>query len=184
VAAFAAAMLAVSALPAFAQGEIASAAGSASATVVNPIAVRPLHGLDFGTIAASSVSAGSVVITPGSTDTQYGGGVRRVCGAGCQLPHAARFEVSGEAGRSYTVTAPASLAASSDSPGSPRNVAASALRIESIRLRTASRPSAGPAGQINIFGRDQFDLGATLQVPAGAAPAHYQANLPVIMAYD
>jgi Domain of unknown function (DUF4402) len=184
LAAYLAALVVLQGLPASAEGDTASASGSATATVVNSIAVRTLQGLDFGTVTASSVSAGSVVVTPGAGDAQYTGGARRAQVAGYSLPHAARFEVTGEAGRSYTITAATSLAASSDSPNSSATEAASVLRIDSIRLKTASRPGAGPTGQINIFGRDQFDLGGTLRVPAGAAPAHYRANLPVIMAYD
>jgi hypothetical protein len=155
----------------------ASAVGVASATVVNPVAIRSVQGLDFGVMSVSNQSAGSVTVFPDASAVQYDGGVWQVCRAGCAKPHAAQFEVMGEASRSYSVTAPSSLEASSES-------AAEVLQIEAIRLKTTSRPGAGPSGRINIFGRDRFDLGGTLKVPAGAAAAHYQANLPVIIAYD
>jgi hypothetical protein len=153
-----------------------SALGRASASVVNPVTLRPIRDLDFGIITVGPQASGSVIVSPGAAGAHYAGSVRQVCGSGCVMPHPARFEVTGEAGRSYVITTPNSILAPNES--------LSPLRIDAIRLKTASRPDSVAAGQINFSGLDHFDLGGTLHVPAGAAADSYWLNLPVIMTYD
>jgi Domain of unknown function (DUF4402) len=160
-----------------ARAERVQASGSAKATVIEPIAVRPLQDLDFGTIALTGRSAGTVVLAPGQSSAHYTGGVHPVCGSGCAGPRSARFEVRGEAGRSYVITVP-------DVASETGQNESQQLRLVAIRAKTASRAGLGTVGELNIFGLDHFDLGGTLQVPAELAPAHYRLNLPVIMAYN
>ena len=170
---------------ALAQGGSASAAGAVSATIVAPIAVRQIADLDFGVVAAGSGQAGSVTILPGIAAARYGGRARQACSADgeCPAPHFASFEVSGEAGRAYTIATPASVAISGEPVGDVVS-AAPVLRVEAIGLRSASRPDAGPAGTLDPAGRDRFDLGGTLRLPAAMAPARYRISIPVIVTYS
>lgn len=177
-------------LPALAGGLPASAVGVAAATVVSPVAVRQLTDLDFGVVAANAGSGGEVVLAPGSGSATYGGGARRGCSGGvaCPAPHAASFEVSGEAGRAYSIAAPDSIAVAGEvvAPGSGGSDEASppVLRVEALHFRSASRPEAGSAGRLDAAGRDRFDLGGTLRVPAALPPARYRVSVPVIVAYS
>lgn len=168
------------ALPALA----ASATGAASASVVSPIAVRQIRDLDFGAIAANGGAAGSVTIVPGRASPSYDGGAREACGsaARCPSPHFAQFEVSGEANRAYTISAPERVAVAGVllGPGAAPPV----LVVDAIQLRPASRPDAGAAGRLDGAGTDRFDLGGTLRVPAATPPAHFRLSIEVIVTYS
>lgn len=167
-------------LPALAQP--ASATGTASAAVVAPITVRQIADLDFGVIAAGPGQAGSVTILPGLSDARYRGGARQACSASneCPTPHFASFEVSGEASRAYTIAAPTSVVLGGEESGN----SGLTVRVDAIALRSVSRPDAGPAGRLDPAGRDRFDLGGTLRLPAETAPARYRVSIPVIVTYS
>ncbi len=171
--------------PALAGGSAASAAGVAAATVAGPVAVRQLADLDFGVVAADAGSAGAVVLAPGLASAAYGGGARRGChgGADCPQPHAARFEVSGEAGRAYTIAAPENIAIAGDAAAAGNGAMPPVLQVEALRFRSASRPGAGGAGRLDAAGRDSFEMGGTLRVPAALPPARYRVSVPVIVTY-
>jgi hypothetical protein len=154
-----------------------AARGVATATVIEPLSVRPLQGLEFGLMTVSARAAGAVSVEPGQPGATYTGGVRSVCAASCASPQSARFEVRGEAGRSYVLTLPNQVATTSENESRR-------LRIVAIRARIGNQAGLGTTGEINFSGLDYFDLGGTLMVPSGAAPAHYRLNLPIMMAYN
>jgi len=166
-----------------ASGSSAAAQGSVAAEVVEPIVVTMLSTLDFGMLTSSRTDGGTVTIDPASS-AHYLGGANPAClgGGGCPGVHASRFAVRGEAGRSYVVSAPAALVASGTLAGSAS--AAPDLAIETLTVRTASRPGNGPSGMLDVNGRDHFSIGGTLVVPAGTGAAHYQATLAVVVNYS
>ncbi len=170
--------------PALAGDVAASASGAAAAVVVGPVTVRQIADLDFGTVAADAASPGWVTLEPGGGGAIYSGGARQACGTGpsCPAPHAARFEVTGEAYRAYAIAAPDSLTLAGDAieARSPAPV----LTIERLRIRSASRPGAGPMGQLDAAGRDSFDLGGSLHLPSALAPARYRVSVEVIVTYS
>lgn len=167
-----------------------SASGAATANIVAPVAVRQIADLDFGMVAANVASAGAVVLTPGAGLAVYSGSARRGCveGMDCPAPHAARFEVSGEAGRSYMIAAPERVAVSgkitTPETGSEAQTGPPAVWIEALRFRSASRSEAGPAGRLDATGQDWFELGGTLMVPAALPPARYRVSVQVIITYN
>ena len=171
------AVLALAPLPALA----ASASGAASATVVSPIAVRQISDLDFGVIAANGAAAGTVTIPPGGT-ADYAGGARDACASPstCAVPHFAQFEVSGEANRAYTISAPTTIWVAGQSLGT---AASPVLLVDAFTFRSVSRPGEGAAGKLDHAGADRFDLGATLRVPAATPPAHFRLSLEVVVTY-
>ena len=162
----------------------ASAQGQAEATVVEPLVITRISDLDFGTVTLTPGTSGSVTIDPAS-GIRFGGGASAACiggGGSCASAHASRFAVRGEAGRDYAVSAPAEIMALGTMlDGSPG--AAPDLVIGSIEVRTQSRPGSGFAGTLDDNGRDAFDVGGVLLVPAGTPPARYRAVLPVIVTY-
>ena len=166
-----------------ASGSSASAQGSAEAVIVEPIVVTVVSNLDFGMLTASQSMGGALTIDPASS-AHYAGGASPAClgGGGCPGVHASRFAVHGEAARSYVVSAPGALVASGTMVGT--GAAAPDLAIETLTVRTESRPGSGPAGTLDGNGSDAFSIGGTLIVPAGTSAAHYQATLPVIVTYS
>ena len=166
----------------------ASATGAAAADVISLIAVRQTRDLDFGVLAANAESAGSVRIAAGGSGAIYSGSARPVCASPtpCLSPHFARFEVSGEANRAYTITAPAQVSVAGEQVGdglAPR-CAPPLVVIDNIQIRSASRPDAGRAGWLNSSGQDSFDLGGTLRLPAATPPARFRISVEVIVTYS
>ncbi len=162
----------------------ASAQGQAEATVIAPLVVTRVSDLDFGTVTLAPGTAGSVIIDPAS-GIRFGGGASAACisgGSGCSLAHASRFAVRGEAGRDYSVRAPAGIMASGTLLDGSSGTAPD-LAIASIQVRTQSRPDGGFSGTLDSNGRDIFDVGGALMVPAGTPAARYRAVLPVIVTY-
>ena len=166
----------------------ASATGAAAAEVISPVAVRQIRDLDFGVLAANADSAGSVKIAPGESAAIYGGSAHAACAssAQCPSPHFARFEVFGEANRAYTIAAPAHVSVAGEQIGggvAPPS-AVPLLVIDDIEIRSASRPDAGRAGRLDSSGRDRFDLGGTLRLPAATPPARFRISVEVIVTYS
>lgn len=171
-----AATLTVGALacPGLARAE-ASATGTALAQVVVPITVSREADLDFGTVAVSATGAGTVRVDPLSAAASYTGGVGSVCGSACAGPHPARFAVQGEPGRAYQVTLPGQLAI-------PGPAGTAAVLVNSLVAAAASSPQAG-RGILSGSGKDLFEVGGTLHVPASAPPTRYTTQVPVIVDY-
>lgn len=166
-----------------ASGTSASAQGVAAAVIVQPIVVTMITNLDFGMLTSSRTASGAVTVDS-TNSAHYSGGASPAClgGAGCPGIHASRFAVRGEAGRSYVVSAPSVVIASGTLTGSA--AAAPDLAIETLTVRTESRPESGPAGLLDVNGQDHFSIGGTLVVPAGTNAAHYQATLSVVVSYS
>lgn len=164
-------------------GASATAQGVAEATVIQPIVVSVITNLDFGMLTASHTMGGTVTVDP-ANGARYGGGASPAClgGGACPFVHASRFAVRGEAGRDYSVRAPAGIMASGTLLDGSSGTAPD-LAIASIQVRTQSRPDGGFSGTLDGNGRDIFDVGGALMVPAGTPAARYRAVLPVIVTY-
>jgi hypothetical protein len=109
-------------------------------------------------------------------------GAHPACASGviCAVPHPARFDVQGEAGRSYVVSTPTTLSVTGVSAdGTP----APTLTIDDVNVRTDSQPDAGAHGQLDARGQDRFAIGARLEVKAGTGAARYRVQLPVVVTY-
>jgi hypothetical protein len=89
---------------AFSQG--ASAVGSASATIVTPITITETVPMDFGNVAVSAATGGTVVLPP------IGGTPARTVTGGVTLPNivgtplAGAFAVTGTGAYTYAITLP------------------------------------------------------------------------------
>ena len=172
-----------------ASGNTASATGMASATIVQPIAVAELADLDFGNVAsdgAGALGAGSVTVAPTIAGATYTGPSRKACDTGldCPDPHAARFVVTGEANRAYAITVPAELTIAPRPLASDATNVPAALVIDNIQARATSRAGDGSVGLLDAAGRDYFEIGGRLQLPAGLPPARYSTAILVLVAYS
>ena len=96
----------------FSINAFSQATASASATIINPIAIAKTVDMDFGNVAVDA-TPGTVILDPAGTRTP---------GGGCTLPAitgtvtAATFNVTGEAGYTYAITLPAGVTTSSPTP--------------------------------------------------------------------
>lgn len=173
--------LALFAAPAHAAGLSATATGQAQAQVIDPLIVTRESDLEFGAVFAAN-SPGTVTVSSQGEAT-FAGGAQPACISGsCFAAHAARFTVRGEPGRSYVISVPSRITATGTATdGSDR--AAPPLSVGAITVRSASRPSEGAAGQLDVDGHDRFEVGGTLEIPAGLPSASYRATIPVIVTY-
>lgn len=164
-----------------ATGHSATASGQAQAVIITPIIAVALNDLDFGSLTSSRTASGSVTVGAEGA-VNYAGGAAPACGGACAGVAPARFLVSGEAGRSYTVSAPATITASGTLIGGG---SAPALAIDALTVHLDSRAGAVTSiGQLDDKGEDRIEVGGRLNVPAGTSPAHYRATLTIMVTYS
>jgi hypothetical protein len=148
----------------------ASATGSASATIVTPIAIAKAVDMNFGNVAISTSLSGVVVLAPAGTRSAGGaGGVTLPSTAGTVA--AATFTVSGQASYTYAITLPAAAILSSGS-----------------NTMTVSGFASAPAtiGTLSGTGTQSLKVGATLNVSAAQASGTYTnaSAVPVTVNYN
>lgn len=178
-----AALALAAASPAWAAtGQSASAQGRAEAVIIEPIVAVSLNDLDFGALTASLTASGSVTVDVDGR-ASYAGGAAPACIGGCSGIAPARFLVSGEAERSYTVNAPTTITASGtlvSGGGSAPDLVIDALTVH----LDSHAGSLTNIGQLDVKGEDRIAVGGRLNVPAGTAPAHYRATLTIMVTYS
>ncbi|WP_338468446.1 DUF4402 domain-containing protein [Novosphingobium sp. ZN18A2] len=169
---------------AHANADRASATGTASAQVVEPIALVELGDLDFGIAKTAASGGGSVTVNADGTAARYIGGASNACPSAmaCPRPHAARFRVTGTRGRAYIVSLPQSVTIAGMHDLSGGNV--DGLVVTGLTSRTGNLRKAGPVGQLDSAGRDTFTVGGTLTLPTGVPPGHYHTTIDVLVAYN
>lgn len=156
-----------------------TATGLATATVIRPLSVSATADMDFGTITHAPGSSGTVTVTPGAAGATFADGAGAGCaGADCAAAHAARFAVSGEPNRNYTIQLPASITAAgtANDPGTT----APPLIVGSLTMRSTS---GGTVPRLDASGADGFDVGGTITLPADLPPARYRASFAVMVNY-
>ena len=149
----------------------ASATASASATIITPISIAKTVDMNFGNIAVSASTSGTVVLaTSGSRTTAGAGGVTLPSTTGTVA--AAEFTVSGEASYTYAITLPANATLTD---GGSHTMAVSSF---------TSNPSS--TGTLSSGGSQTLTVGATLTVSAGQAAGSYTnaTAVPVTVNYN
>ena len=157
------AVLAVSILG-FATINAQAAEGTATATVITPIAITAVNQLDFGKFAG--FTGGNVVMTAGGSRSFTGTVV-----AGVNAGNAASFSVTGDAGSTYAITLPTS--ATLTGPGTDMVVGT-----------FISSPTVVAGGTLNGSGAQTLSVGATLVVPASQVAGNYSGTFDVTVAYN
>ena len=154
-------------------------AQAATASVIRPLSVTAIADMDFGTITHLPGVGGTATVSPGSGGASFAGGASAVCsGSDCASAHAARFAVTGEPQRNYTIRLPGTVTAT----GSTIGIGGTAppLTISALTLRT--RGGTGMP-RLDASGNDGFEVGGTITLPADLPPARYRASFAVIVTY-
>ena len=157
-----------SATASFAQ---ATATASATAVIITPISISKTVDMNFGNIAVSASTSGTVILpTSGSRTTGGSGGVTLPSTTGTVA--AAQFTVSGQATYTYAITLPTSAT----------------LSDGSSHTMTVSSFVSSPAttGTLSSGGSQTLSVGATLAVTAAQAAGTYTNStaVPVTVNYN
>ena len=138
----------------------ATATGTASATVITPIAITAGTALNFGTFAANA-SGGTVIMTAGGVRSATGTVALSSTAAGS----AGTFSVTGNSGSTFAVTYPSAF-----------NVTSGA---NSMSLTVTGATTGTLTG-----GSATVSVGGTLSVGAAQAPGAYSGTYPLIVEYN
>jgi hypothetical protein len=147
-----------------------TATATASANIITPITIEKTTDMDFGNVAVSPVTAGTVQMSTSSVRTA-GGGVTLPAVSGTVA--AAQFTVQGLAGSTYSISLPNSSVSLSDG-------ATHTMIVDNfITLPT-------PTGVLNASGSQVISVGGTLNVDAAQAAGLYSntTDLQVTVNYN
>jgi len=129
--------------------------------------------------ARADGTSGTVTVSPGAAGAQFSGGASAACsGSVCADAHAARFSVTGEPQRNYTIQLPATIVATGT--GLSTTAALPALTVNGLTVRSASSAT---APHLDAAGTDHFEVGGTITLPPDLPPARYRASFTVIVSY-
>ncbi len=138
----------------------ATATASSSATIVTPIAISKTVDMNFGNVAVSASTAGTVVLAPAGTRTATGGVTLPVTSG---TVAAASFNVTGEGVYTYSITLPSSSL-----------TIASGSNSMTVNTFTSSPSATGTL----TAGSQTLTVGATLNVGAAQPSGTYTSASP------
>lgn len=164
--------MAAAALPGQSQAGNSISAGS-SGTVVKPIDITKSADLSFGKFVAG----------PGGTLTVSTSGARTNTGV-VPIPSssttAAKFDVTGENGATYTITIPASVTLTSTSSASDTMAFTPINDLDGAGATSGTITS----GALDGTGKQSIFVGGILAVAADQAPGSYQGSVTVSVDYN
>ncbi len=164
--------------PAQADGDSASVTGMAHASVVEPLTVRQIDPLQFGTLAVRQGQSGAIKVDPATGAVSYSGALGNACPSSSVCAASpALFLVSGEEGRTYRIEAPASVTAFHTNTGT-------GLPVSDIAVAVENATGEAMRGVLGELGQDRFRVGGTLQVAQGSPVGTYRADLQMVVFYD
>lgn len=161
-------------------GQTGTAQGWATASVIDPLHAVQEQDLSFGAVTASPTTSGEVTVDPSGGTASFHGGAQAACpgtAATICTAHPARFAVSGEALRTYTIDLPDQIVAQGQRTGT-------SLVVSNLISRSRNRPDLERGGALDLYGKDTFTIGGTLAVPAGTRSDIFRADLPVLVQYQ
>lgn len=171
----------------------ASATGSASVQIMNPLNLVSVAQLDFGRVGANSAAgegrengeslefrkslgrSGAVVVTPQNQRNVVGN--VKVEGAF----HRAEFRVTGPPNISYTIQVEKSVAIHSQSSSQKSGV--TLLQLVDIRSFSVNSGGEGFRGATNTQGEDTIYVGATLLISPSAQEGRYTGDVRITLSY-
>ena len=149
-----------------AQNQVGATA-SATATIVEALSITKINDLKFGKIIAASTEGKVQIQTDGSRTIASGDVVLFNTGSDHQ---AASFEVSGTAGRTYSLDFPSTISLTGPNGSTP-------MTIEGFVHSATGTLS-------TTTGKETFKVGATLKVGANQAAGQYIGTFSVTAAYN
>lgn len=142
----------------------ASATATAAATIVTPISIAKTVDMNFGNVAVSATTGGTVVLAPAGTRTTGGaGGVTLPATAGTVA--AASFTVTGAGSYTYAITLPAGSTTIDDN-------ATHTMTVDTWTSTPAT------TGTLSAGGSQTLLVGATLNVAAAQTAGSYLSDTP------
>lgn len=141
----------------------ATANFTASATIIQPIGIKTTSNMDFAGIDAQS--GGTVTLTPESNRSTTGG----VALAGASMVSAATFEVTGQAGYTFSISL-------------PRKKYLLSSGNENMVLRDFTSSQTGEKSF--DAGSRTIRVGATLDVDPHQKPGRYMSTAPITITVD
>lgn len=151
-----------------AMAQSASAAGSATATIVRPLTLAASDTLRFGNIAVGT-TGGTVTITPANV-LSFSGDSTPISG----LPTGpASFNVTGASSLGFSISLP------STSTTITNGTAAQDMTVSPLTLSAASGTLSSAA-----LGLASFTVGGTLTVAGSQAAGNYTGTFNVMVAYN
>lgn len=133
-----------------------TATATSTATIVTPITITKSADMNFGNVAVSATTGGTVVLAPASTRTKTGG-VTLPTTTGTVA--AASFEVAGQTGYTYSITLPTT-----------NHTISVAGTTNNMTVNTFTSTPATTGTLDATTGKQALTVGATLNV-AAAQPA-------------
>ena len=140
----------------------ASATANASAYVITPISITKTLDMNFGNLAVSASTGGTVVLSTAGARTATGG-VTLPSTTGTVT--AATFTVTGEGSYTYDITLPSSAVTLTDGAGH-------SMTVNAFTSDPTALAGALTAGSQTLY------VGATLNVAAGQASGNYTTATP------
>ena len=155
-------------------GQITATDGAAHAfaTIIRPITLASEDDLEFGIITAST-DGGTVTVPPTGTVTTSGVTLYD----DSQQP--ASYDVSGEAGYTYSITLPASVTLSNNT-GATMNVTG----FKTNSGTETEEPAGSTGNSFDANGDATFYVGATLNIGAAQTSGEYTGTFSVTVAYE
>ena len=140
----------------------ADVSGDASARIIQPLSITKDADMNFGEILPSD-AAGSVTLSTAGSVTASGGATI-FDGSNAQ---AASFDVRGEGNEAYSLTLPTTITLTDDLDNT----------------MTVSNFQSSATEVLNLNGREQFDVGASLSVGANQSAGLYAGSFTVSVDY-
>lgn len=154
---------------------LVTASNSAGGEIMAPLTLTADVALEFGKLAVSASTGGTVVLTPAAVTTVSStGGVSLMSGT---TRTSGKYTVGGTASYVYTITVPANGTVTI-SDGASHSMAVSNFQFTSIASPT------GTGGTLTAGGTDNFYVGATLTVGAAQAVGKYTGSFNVSVNYN
>ncbi len=178
--------------PALADGDTASATGDARARLIAPLALTNQNVLDFGKLIKNfSSGMETVTLEPQFHVDGDGRGVIIPSDPARLMPFGghtdADFLLTGEAGETIDVSAPASVELSKDGVGAPTDQQKLTLRDFRFRVNKSTTPETVPNPGSFILeadGETDVDVGGTLEVAGDDETGSYSGSYTVTVSYQ
>jgi hypothetical protein len=152
----------------------ATGTANATATVVRPITVSSSVDLAFGNVVPGGTAGTLTLTAASSTAATAAGGVTQP-GTQVGTVTAAKFDVAGEGGLTYSITLPASAA----------TITGPAAATMTVDTFTSDLGASGTlSGALGAAGSQSFYVGGKLHVGANQAAGNYTGTFSVTVAYN
>jgi hypothetical protein len=144
-----------------------SSSGTATASIADPTSVTVMSDLAFGTIVPAALP-GTVIITPANVRSKTG-----ALTLVSSLSHPALFNLTGTAGRTYSITLPVNNTVRISTP------APAFMTVQSF-----SSDATGGSRSFDANGKASFNVGGVLEVRANQATGIYSGTFAVNVIFN